>query len=238
MKIDIIGRGNVGSHLASAMQNIYDVKLVNGHNLTELRIDSDLYLLTVPDNAIADVASELSGHIPAKAVLAHTSGTTHLSAIENAHNLTGVFYPLQTFSKGASLDYSVIPFFIEGNTSEASRKLMEVASDISNEVHFTDSDARLHLHLASVTACNFANHLWALSSEYMEAHGLDFKLLLPLLDETVKKIHTFSPSKVQTGPAARNDTDTVKRHIEMLNDDENLQKIYMTLSESIINKRR
>ena len=116
MKIDIIGKGNVGTHLATALKDAADVASVSSRTLEGLRKGSDIYLISVADDAIADVASQVATHIPSQAILAHTSGSTPLNAISGIHNLTGVFYPLQTFSKNVSLDYADIPFSLKGAT--------------------------------------------------------------------------------------------------------------------------
>lgn len=234
MKIDIIGRGNVATHLAEAFKHTDDAVIVESRHFAGLRNNSDLYILAISDNAIEETARRLSPMLHADSVLAHTSGTTPLSAITDSHKHSGVFYPLQTFTKGVPLDYSVIPFFIEGSDTSAISCLFEAARHISNEVREYDSDKRMHLHLASVVACNFANHLWTLASGYLKAHDIDFSLLFPLLDETIGKLHSLPPEQTQTGPASRRDSKTIRRHMEMLSENESLRNIYRIMSDSII----
>ncbi len=237
MKIEIIGRGNVATHLMNALHSCADVKAVNPRSLEGLRLDADLYLIAVSDNAISEVSGKLGTLLTGAAVVAHTSGTTPLSTIGQYHRHAGVFYPLQTFSKGVELDYSEIPFFIEATDPASEQMLFDTARQISHEVHHADSEKRRHLHLGSVVACNFANHLWTLSSEYLEKHDIDFRLLLPLLEETTRKLRDMPPAKAQTGPAARHDTATISRHMEMLAADSKLREIYRIMSESIMNHR-
>ena len=64
MKIDIIGRGNVGWHLTQAFEGKADVNCVNPRTLEDLRRDADLYLISVTDDAIADVARRLAASLP------------------------------------------------------------------------------------------------------------------------------------------------------------------------------
>jgi predicted short-subunit dehydrogenase-like oxidoreductase (DUF2520 family) len=67
----------------------------------------------------------------------------------------------------------------------------------------------------------------------MNEHGLDFTLLKPLITETAAKIETRSPKEVQTGPAKRNDQQTITRHLNQLTD--NRQKdIYTLLTKAIL----
>ena len=63
---------------------------------------------------------------------------------------------------------------------------------------------------------------------------LDYDMLKPLIEETAAKaIATDNPRKVQTGPAVRGDKGVCDRHIAMLDDDEQKQKIYKDITESI-----
>ena len=234
MKIDIIGKGNVGTHLATALKDAADVASVSSRTLEGLRKGSDIYLISVADDAIADVASQVATHIPSQAILVHTSGSTPLNAISGIHNLTGVFYPLQTFSKNVSLDYADIPFFIEGCDSHTQDILCEAARLVSPSVYSADSEKRRDLHVASVLSCNFVNHLWALASGYLSEKDLPFDALKPLIRETTRKIQTASPLDVQTGPAARHDLKTIEAHMERLNGKQELKEIYRLLTLSII----
>lgn len=235
MKIDIIGKGNVATHLLTALsRDTINVLATGSRDFAGLRPDSDLYILAVSDNAIPEVAERLKGKLPPQAVLAHTSGTTPLSVLDGVGCHTGVFYPLQTFSMDVHMEYDTIPLLIEGSDPVSTSMLTEVADMISHNVQQMDTAQRRKVHLASVVACNFANHLWTMSAEYLKKHDIDFNLLLPLLDETVRKLHELSPEEAQTGPAARHDTVTINRHMEMLAGDDRLREIYRLMSDSIM----
>ena len=236
MKIDIIGRGNVGWHLTQAFEGKADVNCVNPCTLEDLRRDADLYLISVTDDAIADVARRLAVSLPTDAVVAHTSGTTGLDAIRPMFANSGVFYPLQTFTKRVSLDYSEIPVMLEASDETTGKTLSAAASMISDKVMEVSSEQRAMYHIASVFSCNFVNHLWALSAEYLAKRGLDFNALLPLIKETARKLEDKTPAEAQTGPAVRHDRLTIDRHTASLaRDGENeLKEIYVPLTESIM----
>lgn len=236
MKVDIIGRGNVGTHLMSAMSSKCDAAIVNPRTLKGLRNNCDIYLISVSDDAIADVASRLLSFISQEAIVAHTSGTTPLSILSDLYSIRGVFYPLQTFTKGKDLQYNEIPFFVESNKSKGEEKLCELARLISNNVRIIDSEQRKALHIASVFSCNFVNHLWALSDSYLKEHGLSIEMLYPLIEETAKKVKELPPYYSQTGPARRHDMKTINEHIYSLGKDKNLKEIYSQLTNSILSK--
>lgn len=235
-KIDIIGRGNVASHLKKAFASKSDVNIVNPHTLSDLREDSDLYLISVKDDAIPIVAKKLKARVSKDSIVAHTSGTTPLSALNGVCRNTGVFYPLQTFSKDVELKYSEIPIFIEGNSKRVEKLLKDSASLISKRVSMADSGKRRDLHIASVFCCNFTNHLWTLADEYLTKHGLDFKTLLPLIMETTRKASVSGPASSQTGPAVRHDQGILDAHCRRLEEEmePELQDIYSLLSLSIM----
>lgn len=236
MKIDVIGTGNVGTHLFNALRDNADVNSVPARTLEGLRNDADIYLISVSDDAIRDAACSVADTIGGNGIIAHTSGTTPLSRISDLGVRVGVFYPMQTFSKNVKLDYAEIPFFIEGVDADVTSRLKETAELISNHVTEADSEARCNLHIASVLSCNFVNHLWTLAYDYLGSKGLSFESMLPLINETVRKISRTTPPEAQTGPAIRKDMKTIGNHLERLNENENLASLYKLLSESVIRR--
>jgi hypothetical protein len=61
---------------------------------------------------------------------------------------------------------------------------------------------------------------------------IPFSALLPLIDETAKKVHTLSPREAQTGPAIRGDKNVMQHHVEILQN-EKLKELYQMVSELI-----
>lgn len=99
---------------------------------------------------------------------------------------------------------------------------------------WADSAQRSRIHLAAVFACNFANHMYAIGEEVARRAGLDFEVLKPLVAETAAKAcDARSPRDVQTGPAVRNDTPTMERHLALLDGEPTLQEIYTQISNNI-----
>ncbi len=231
--VAIIGTGNVATHLCKALGDNVTLHHVNPHTLEGMPEYADFVIISVKDSVIGEVAQRLPGK---HGIMAHTSGSIPMSELEGCGNAYGVFYPLQTFTKGVELDYSEIPFFIEGNTEETTASLSEVARLISENVREADSESRKMLHLASVFACNFSNCLVGIADKLLKDCGMDYKVLLPLLKQTVTKLDLLTPAEAQTGPAARLDTPVMNRHMEMLNDmgKQNLAEIYADLSAEIM----
>ncbi len=244
MNIVIIGSGNVAYHLIKAFQiNKIPIIQLFGRNETELQKLSttfnipystkelqkaDLYIISVSDSAV----EEVSTLIPFEDVLvAHTSGSLPKETLKGRYRKAS-FYPLQTFSKTKDLDYSKIPFFIESEHDKDSKTLETLARTISQNVMFSTFEKRKYIHLTAVFACNFVNHLFARAKEISDSQEIPFDYFLPLIDETVEKIHLIDPKLAQTGPAVRNDQSILDLHQNLISSEEHL-KIYQTMNESI-----
>lgn len=236
MKIAIVGSGNVGHHLTRALAESGQAEVVNiaSRRPEEIPFDADLYLIAVTDGAIAEVAGKMP---PVDGVVAHTSGSVGMEAIPESFAKRGVFYPLQTFTKDADLDYGGIPVFVEADCAEALVVLKKAAGIFSGSVVEADSALRRKLHLAAVFACNFTNRLYGIADELMRESGLEFRLLFPLIMESVGKLRVLSPSEAQTGPASRGDRSVCEEHLRMLEDRPELRRIYSMLTDSISKSR-
>ncbi len=255
-KITIIGTGNVAWHLAQGLEkgghvinelygrslekvteiadSLYSAKVTG--QLDFANSSSDIFILAVSDGAISSIASEIV--LPDHATIVHTSGTVPLAALEfAAADHYGVLYPLQSFTRKVPLKLDEVPFFIEGSDLETENRLRDLAGDISNQVYLADSEKRSFLHLAAVYVSNFTNHLLTLGKELAESNELDFEMLKPLINETIDKALKMGPKDSQTGPAMREDYTTIEKHLELLSEQEEYQKIYRILSQSIIDRK-
>lgn len=248
MDIIIIGTGNtatiLGRKLKAAGHNIlqifgrdakaaselaYELDTESTNYWSVVQRNADIYLLAVSDIAIEEVTREL---LLTDRTIAHTAGAVHKDVLKGASSHYGVFYPLQTLKKqGAHLPN--IPLLIDANNEQTLLQLQALGESISDNVIVANDEQRLKLHLAAVFCNNFVNHLYALMEQYCYREGLDFQLLVPLIQETALRIQTLPPSQSQTGPAIRRDGNTVKRHLELLEKHPDLKVIYQLLTQSI-----
>lgn len=199
--------------------------------LKEVSDGADVYIIAVKDGVLADVAQQLAAEHDER-FLVHTAGSMPMETLPT--NRRGVLYPMQTFSKERIVDFKHIPCFVEAANEKDGELLHELAETLSESVYEANSEARKYLHLSAVFCCNFANHCYALAEKLLQEHGgLPFEVMLPLIDETAKKVHELSPKKAQTGPAVRWDTNVMEKHMQLLKDNPQLQEIYRLLSESV-----
>jgi predicted short-subunit dehydrogenase-like oxidoreductase (DUF2520 family) len=207
--------------------NLDSSKITNDWNaLTE----ADLYIIAVSDDAIAEVSSKLPFE---NRLVVHTSGSAPLTVLNNK-NRKGVFYPLQTFTKGKTVDFKTIPLCLETEFESDYTVLNDVALSISDSVNTIDSHQRKALHVAAVFVNNFTNYLYQLGSDICVENHVPFDILKPLILETAEKLLALSPKDAQTGPAKRNDISTIEAHESFLSD-ENQSTIYKILTQSIQN---
>ncbi len=251
IRVGFIGAGNVAWHLAPALDNAgFSVRAVSSRSTQSAKalvnrlyqaeiaekdlsgINLDIIFITVSDEAIQEVVNEYS--FPKNCALVHTSGTTPMSVISGYHPRSGVFYPLQTFTKGKKIDISQVPVFLEATDPEIMSTLRTIARAVSDKVFEADSAARSALHTAAVFVCNFTNHMFTIGSQLAIEKGIPFEVLKPLIIETVDKCFSIGPEKAQTGPAFRHDLKTLDAHMAMLHDHPEWADIYKVISQNII----
>jgi predicted short-subunit dehydrogenase-like oxidoreductase (DUF2520 family) len=235
MRIVVIGTGRLASNLVPALQKVgHEVRMVNSRTLDGLPNEADAFVIAVKDDALESVARRV---VPGREELVffHTAGSMPLSVFEGFAHHYGVFYPMQSFSKERQVDFTDVPLFLEGSDSVTMQTAHAMAESISRKVYELTTAERRYLHLAAVFACNFANHCYALSAKVLEQHGLPFDVMLPLIDETARKVHSMHPVPAQTGPAIRWDENVMSAQKALLDDEPEMQKIYELMSNSIHN---
>lgn len=249
MNVVIIGTGNVanvlGRKIKAAGHTILQVigrnadkayaladTLNAGSNnyFSTMRPDADIYIIAVSDNAI----SEITQHLFIKdGILVHTAGSVSKDVLKKAGGAYGILYPLQSI---ASCKEAIpeIPFLIDGNTDETISRIKAFALTLSDKVQYADDEMRQKMHVAAVIANNFTNYLYTLTHDFCKREGIDFTMLLPLLAETTNRLQYNDPALMQTGPAKRNDVNTMQKHIAALETYPDLQHIYKAFSQLII----
>jgi predicted short-subunit dehydrogenase-like oxidoreductase (DUF2520 family) len=111
----------------------------------------------------------------------------------------------------------------------------DLASSLTEKVYEFDSSKREKIHLAAVFASNFTNYLLTISKDILVTEKIDYKILEPLVEESIQKAFSIGPQEGQTGPAVRGDFEIWQRHLHLLGPDENVKKIYDHLSNQIYN---
>jgi hypothetical protein len=139
MKLALIGAGNLAWNLAAVLKDSpYEIVQVFSRHIdsafkisrdfpaieaafapSQLRQDLDLVIVASSDHGIGEIAEAYCSYKADHTVVAHTAGSIPLDVLAPFGPNTGVFYPLQTFTKGHKADFHEIPVFLEGDEKAA-----------------------------------------------------------------------------------------------------------------------
>lgn len=247
--ISVVGSGNVATHLTLALYEAgCEVRQVLSRSLEHAQLlarrvdaqpicqwqrldeDADVYLFAVSDDALYDLALDL--RLPSALVL-HTSGTTPLQVLKPVSSHCGVVWSPQTFVRDIAMDYSTLPLCIEGYSRKTEEAIEKLFTPITTHIYHLDQLERQTAHLAAVFVSNFVNAINATAQCLMQDNQLDFDMLRPLAEQTLKKWDYGNLWLHQTGPAARRDSKTLDRQRQMLASHPDLLQLYDTMSALI-----
>lgn len=249
MRIVLIGAGRLATQLGMALRSVeHEIAAVWSrsmesaellasqiggmptNDLAHLPAEADVFIVSVKDSALTTVVAEaVKGR--SSQLFVHMAGSMPLALFSGYATRYGVFYPMQSFSKERRVDFAEIPVFIEAGDADSLAVIHSLAASVSRHVRELSTEDRKYLHLAAVFACNFTNHCYAMSAEILEQHGVPFDVMLPLIDETARKVHELHPKEAQTGPAVRYDENVINMQSALL--DGTMKSVYDLLSKSI-----
>ncbi|PJJ75877.1 putative short-subunit dehydrogenase-like oxidoreductase (DUF2520 family) [Thermoflavifilum aggregans] len=247
MRLVIIGSGNIAHFFASCWSGPHQIiRIISrnsahasalahafqasyGTSYDEIPPDADACILAVNDDALTEIAAKLR---LSHQLVVHTSGSVSMEILQKISSHHGVIYPLQTIRAGIPVRHA-FPVLIEASDPEARQLIRMLASHISDKILEADAAKRRQYHLAAVYTNNFVYHLMTQVRWFCETHELAFDLLLPLLHETITRIIDYPPFSQQTGPAKRNDQQTIQTHEQMLADHPALLELYRVFTDQI-----
>lgn len=248
-KISFIGSGNVATHLARAFYaaghqilQVWSREIDHAETLANqvfaepvdklslLFPTADVYIISITDDALFDIALDLQMR---HAIVLHTAGSVSLNVLKPISRRYGVIWSPQTFIRDVAMDYSTLPFCIEGSSPEVLEQIRQLASSVSDNIYNIDSNQRQWLHLASVFVNNFGNAVNALAQNILDKHDIPFEILHPLVTLTAEKIKHGNLWQQQTGPARRQDHKTIDRQRSMVADNEKMLALYDIMTELI-----
>jgi len=242
LKLGFIGAGTVGTALAVRLSSKgYRVVAVSSRSQASARnlaqaisgcqaLNSnqavadaaELIFITTPDDAIASVASQIQWHCGQSVV--HCSGADSTECLELAKKLgahVGVFHPLQTFA-GVRQAIENMPgstFTLEAE-EPLLKRLKDMATALDGQWIELKASDKVAYHAAAVIACNYLVTLVKLATDLWQTFAIPphqaTQALLPLIRGTINNIDTIGIPQCLTGPIARGDTGTIKKHITAL----------------------
>ena len=252
LNISLIGAGNLAWSLAKSLEDsghtimeVFSQSMEHAEELCRELYDpsptndpffqnsvSEVFLIAIKDDALKEDLDQFS--FPSNSMVAHCSGASGLEILDGKSGKIGVFYPLQSFTKGQKTDFKSVPILIEANDYDGYEILESLAKSLSKSVHKTTGDQRKAIHLSAVFASNFSNHLLTIAESQLSEAGLNLEILQPLVLWTIQKAFQLGPENSQTGPALRKDFDTIDDHLSMLEGNPQLIDLYENFTRQIM----
>ena len=249
MNIVIIGSGNVatfygirfkaaGHHIVQVLSpNIHHAQTL-AHRLqcdaideyASLNRDADLYVLGVRDDSLMELAQTLE--LPNK-IIVYGAGAVPLSALNKISTRIVCLWCLFSIQKDHLPEQNHFPVVYNQSNINDKALAQQLAGLLSDSIYALNDEQKTQAHLGAVLVNNFTNHLYAIAYELMKESGIDFSLLHPIILNTAENAIAFDPKTRQTGPAIRNDEQTMHEHSLMLNQHPTYKQVYEILSESI-----
>ena len=243
-RIGVVGAGRVGAVLGAALRAAgHEIVAVAGESDgTRTRIETllpgvpvrkpsavaraaDILLLTVPDDALSNVAAMLSASkaIHPGQLVVHTSGRHGTEVLDPAADRgaqVSAMHPAMTFT-GTDVDLGRVPGTVFGCTGgEDVRETIEaLVADLRGRPVWVDEHQRVLYHAA---LAHGANHLVTLvnqATDLLRVTGVTdpAAVLRPLLQAALDNALSYGDAAL-TGPIVRGDVQTVRDHLQTLAD--------------------
>lgn len=201
-----------------------------------------VWLIATPDDAIVDTSAALaaSGRLARGNIVAHLSGATPsldmAAAIElGAH--AGSFHPLKTFADPGYAAGSFAGTYVALEGDKKALKVLRMAlRKTGARVFEIEPGSKVLYHAGSVIVCNYLAALLEAGLACYEAAGIKldtaYKLMEPLVRETVDNVFRVGTVRSLTGPIARGDDAVVARQLDAVRrQDRDLGAVYRELGK-------
>ena len=142
LNICFIGAGNLATHLSKSLHdNGFNISQIYSRTnasaklladllktkytslISDIDTNADIFFVALKDSVIDEVLSQINFN---NKFVVHCSGSLPLSILDKYSENTGVFYPLQTFTKNRSVEFKSIPVFVESNKIENEKILLQI----------------------------------------------------------------------------------------------------------------
>ena len=262
----IIGAGRLGVTLGRALSQAgYELKVISDRNPRAARegrqiigrgratasntrsaLAAPTLLICVPDDSVKSVVREITPALEnwSGRRVFHTSGLLSsrlLLPLKKRGARIASLHPVQTFaSKQDSLArLKGITWGIEGDRDATETAEALVRKLGGHSLYLEESDKALY-HTACSLASNALLILGETAIELLARTGLDKKqaaaILLPLMQGTLQNVKNFGLEGTLTGPVARGDIGTVRRHLEALDKSPGIGVIYRILARRALER--
>lgn len=254
--VGVVGAGRVGAALAARLRAAgCTVSAVSGASAaSQLRIDtllpgvrvatpaqvaesSDIVVLAVPDDVLADVVEQLAPYVRDGQYVVHTSGRHGLAALD-AVAIRGArpiaLHPAMTFT-GTDVDLTRTCVFGVTAHDEDRAFAAQLVAAIGGTIEWIDEADRVAYHAALAHGANHLNTLVSQAMDQLRSAGVGdpAALLRLLLEASLDNTLAYGDAAL-TGPVARGDVETIRAHLGALEHD--IVPSYVALARATVER--
>ena len=193
-------------------------------SIATLATDSELILVAVSDRSIREVINQIP---ETEAIIFHASGAT--PSLRDGFSL----HPLKTLAPvGEPSDLSDTLLVFEGNHKKTAKLIVKAIGARFAEI---SAEQKALYHAAAVFGANYVAALLDIAQQIMAGAGVDDTRheLAALAHSAIDNWAAHEDDTRFTGPAARGDLETIRRHLNALRDQPRLADLYEILAEHI-----
>jgi len=246
-RLNVIGCGRVGQTIARLLYDKNQVTLQDLHSrhlsnaeqaarflgagsavshLADMRV-AEVWMLSVPDTQIANVAQQLADSVAPDAppaIAFHCSGflsAQALAPLQAKGWQVASVHPVLNFAAPETgvRQFAGTPCALEGS-EQAAAWLRTHLSAIGGVCFDIDSEHKALYHAAAVFSSNFTGVLQGIAQDAWRSAGVSHEMVLTLnralLTSTTDNLLAMGPAQALTGPAARGDTTVVNAQAEVV----------------------
>ncbi len=186
----------------------------------------EIIFISTNDDAVSRVVDKIGeeGGFKSGQFVYHLSGALSIEVLKSASDagaFVGSIHPMQTFP---SIEAGIkkIPGTVFGVTGK--EEVLRVAEELikavgGKMVEVKDEDKPLY-HAAACIACNYLDALIYIALKFYKEVGIEeekaWQAMKPLIHGTLDNIEAEGVVEALTGPIARGDVDTVKKHLQAI----------------------
>ena len=259
--IALVGPGNLGSALVLALHRAgYRIDEIIARStslrharalakkvraraatLAKARLDAPVIFLTVGDGAIAELAGELAkGRSWQGRVALHTSGaltSEELVALRRAGAAVGSAHPMMSFVRGVEPNWDGVQFAVEGD-ARAVTVARQIARGLGCASFVIAPRSKPLYHALGAFASPLVVAQLALAEQVASAAGLGApearRAITPILRQTLLNYQRGGPAAAFSGPFKRGDVETIRRHLEVLQQVPQARATYLVLAHAAL----
>lgn len=199
---------------------------------------AEMLFLAVPDDRLADFATQLAGVPWLPSVVAHLSGARGAEALApvRPRAVPAAFHPLAALDGERPIPRGTL-LAIDAPSAPVRRRLAALAAALGLEAARVKPGEHARYHAGAVVSANLAVALLDEGIRLLADAGVEPDVarrgLARLLESTARAAIARPLPEMLTGPVARGDAGTVARHLEVMADDPALRDLYRALSRRL-----